>query len=138
MYTQCHLVEKIFQNEGSRAEHAGNLDPTGNYISSLSRGSSTLRLPPSFPGRRWGGREAQEVVDARRLLEPAAEGAGEALPDAEVHHQARQEAARRQPRAHRRSGRPKENLHTEMSYFLLNLFAVQEMAPLAPSPGLFF
>ena len=49
-------------------------------------------------------------MDARRVLEPAAEGAGEALPDTEVHHQARQEAARCQSWAHRRSGQKKNDV----------------------------
>lgn len=41
---------------------------------------------------------------ARRLQQPPAEGAGEALPAAEVHHEAGQEAAGRHPRTHRRPG----------------------------------
>ena len=74
-------------------------------------------------------------MDACRLLEPAAEGTREALPDPEVHHQAGQEAARSQSRTHRCSGRNSEFIIQNSKY----LFDEQNQFPGAlkkrPSEG---
>lgn len=59
-----------------------------------------------WPGQRLSRKqwEAQAILVSRRLLESAAQGPGDSVPAAEVHHQARSPQAGGTTESHRRSG----------------------------------
>ena len=62
------------------------------------------------PSALRGRGEAEEVLDACGVLESPEEGAGKAVPDPEVYHEAGSETAGRQPGIDGRPGKKRENL----------------------------